>query len=533
MPDAVESENVAGSDRRGPSHQDVDIFVTASEAYPAFERAVLGAREEIVAGFRIFDFATRLRSPEGRAVGRDWFDLLLDALRRGVAIRILLSDFDPVVGTALHGSTWRSMRAAAGLAEMAPEGARLEVVAALHPAGIGMPARLALWPRVRGLVRSRLHVAAERGEAVAVRFLDDHPHLARFAGGTAGRLRPNVLAPPTLWPVTHHQKVCAIDGRVAYVGGLDLNDRRWDTPAHDRPAEETWYDVQLLIRDVGTAEALRTHLGEFVAVTEGEQAPTPLGGRILRTLSARVRGRPTLLAPDPVLTEIEGALLDAIASARRTIYLETQFLRDRRIARALAAAGRQNPDLRLMVVLPAAPEDVAFEGTTRADARFGEYLQASCLRKLRRAYRSRLLVASPVQPRAAMAGARDRAVLFGAPIVYVHAKVSVIDERLAIVGSANLNGRSLRWDTEVAVPLLDPVAVARLRRRLLAHWLGQDAGARPELLEGPDVLARWKRLVSENAHLAPEARTGFLVPHSSRASRLFGKSLPAVPEEMV
>ena len=45
---------------------DFDVMITADEAWPAFERAVLSARSHVVAGFRIFDLSTRLRSTEAR-----------------------------------------------------------------------------------------------------------------------------------------------------------------------------------------------------------------------------------------------------------------------------------------------------------------------------------------------------------------------------------------------------------------------------------------------------------------------------------
>ena len=32
---------------------------------------------------------------------------------------------------------------------------------------------------------------------------------------------------------SHHEKVVVIDGRLAFVGGLDLTDGRWDTSDHD------------------------------------------------------------------------------------------------------------------------------------------------------------------------------------------------------------------------------------------------------------------------------------------------------------
>lgn len=65
----------------------VEILVTAAEAYPALERAFLSARREIVAGFRVFDLKTRLRSAEARAIGPTWFELIIHTLRRGVQVR--------------------------------------------------------------------------------------------------------------------------------------------------------------------------------------------------------------------------------------------------------------------------------------------------------------------------------------------------------------------------------------------------------------------------------------------------------------
>jgi hypothetical protein len=84
----------------------VEILVTAAEAYPTLERAFLAADHEIVAGFRVFDLKTRLRSAEALAVGATWFDLMIHTLRRGVSVRIVLSDFDPVARPRLHRATW-------------------------------------------------------------------------------------------------------------------------------------------------------------------------------------------------------------------------------------------------------------------------------------------------------------------------------------------------------------------------------------------------------------------------------------------
>ncbi|WGH77710.1 phospholipase D family protein [Jannaschia ovalis] len=517
--------------RDGPADADIDLFITAAEAYPAFERVVLGATREIVAGFRIFDFSTRLRSEQARSLGEDWFDLILHKLREGVSFRLVLSDFDPIVATELHGLTWRSMRMAAALAELAGPDARIEVTASLHPAAVGVVAKLALWPRVHGLMDGRLREVQRKGDRSLSRFLARHPHFASLLARTGGRLRPRVWPLPSLWPVTHHQKTAVIDGEWLYIGGLDLNERRWDTPDHVERSEETWHDIQILVRDADRAAAVATHLGELGDVIGGDREASDLDGRVLRTLSAKPKGRPSILAPNPVRREIEAVLLAEIAQAERLIYIETQYLRDRRIARALAARAAAAPGLELMLILPAAPEDVAFQGTTRSDARFGEFLQASCIRKLRRAFRGRLFVGAPVQPEVAQGGGRS--VLHGAPMIYVHAKVCVIDARVAIVGSANLNGRSLRWDTELAIPLRDPATVRRLRDRCLRNWLGTDLTEDGALIDPDRTVRAWQRQALVNARAHPDERVGFLVPYLTAPAKRFGRDLPAVPDEMV
>ena len=509
----------------------LDIHVTAAEAYPAFERLCLSAREEIVAGFRIFDLSTRLRSEEGRAVGVDWFDLLLHVARRGVRLRLLLSDFDAVVGTELHGSTWRSVRQGAALAELAGPGADVRVQTSLHPAQVGALARVALWPRVDRMLRDRARRLLRLDRPRRRRFMSHHPHLSRLMMMGDDRVAPRRWPLPPLAPVTHHQKTAAIDGAVLYVGGLDLNERRWDTPAHDRPGPETWHDVQLTLRDPAAARAVRAHLAELEDVIHLRADPADLGDRVLRTVSTKRRRGPLALSPNEKVHTIADVLLDAIGRAERLIYLETQFLRDRRVSKALARRAREVPGLELVVVLPARPEDVAFEASRRVDARYGEFLQYLAIRRVRRAFRGRVFVGSPARPVTEQRAARW--VVHGAPLIYVHSKVSTFDDALAVVGSANLNGRSLRWDTEVAVALRDPAQVARVRAACMGGILGPGVDPAPFARLDGGAVREWQRLALGNARARPEARRGFVLPHLATPARRFGRSIPAVPEEMV
>lgn len=517
-----------------PDDDAPQVFITASEAYPALERAFLEARSEIVAGFRVFDLKTRLRSPEGLAIGKTWFDLVIHTLKRGVAIRIVISDFDPVARPRLHRATWRSMRMFCAAAELAGPGARLTVTPSMHAAVVGTGPRLILWPlaqsrllRISGWLRRM--IGAPRSAA-----LRDMPGIRHLLIAKDAFPRPRFLTLPPLYPATHHQKLAVFDGHRLYIGGLDLDERFYDTPEHRQPAHETWHDVQLMVTGAVAADA-RAHLCSFLDVVANEappseQSPSRTGLRFVRTLSRqRRRGGWRFLSPEPLVSEIEAAHHDAIPQAQRLIYVETQYFRDRRLARRLAKAARANPTLAMILILPAAPDDVAFEGATGIDARLGEFLQAKCLRILRRGFGRRLFVGGAAQPRRTKARGRDQ--LKGAPLVYIHAKVSIFDDLRAIVSSANLNGRSLRWDTEAGLVLTAPPHVAQLRQRLMAHWLPPDAGK--DYFDPDRALHAWAALAARNAKLPPERRRGFLLPYDLRTAENFGRAAPLLPDELV
>jgi phosphatidylserine/phosphatidylglycerophosphate/cardiolipin synthase-like enzyme len=66
--------------------------------------------------------------------------------------------------------------------------------------------------------------------------------------------------------------------------------------------------------------------------------------------------------------------------------------------------------------------------------------------------------------------------------IIVHAKLTIIDDVLLRIGSANINNRSMGFDTECDLSLEgggepgvgNRAAIAALRTQLLAHWLGCD-----------------------------------------------------------
>ena len=509
------------------------VMLTAAEAFPALEHEFMSAKREIWASFRIFDLTTRLRSPEALRLGDTWFDLVIDVLRRGVAIRVIISDFDPIVRPNLHRDTWSSVRMFHAAADLAGPTTDLKVVPSSHPARTGFVPRIAVWPAARwrlSQTASELNALPKYQRDVNLR---DMPGLARYLRIDRKEcVRPRALAFPDLIPATHHQKLSVFDRSRLVIGGLDLDERRFDDPDHERPSDETWADVQILTEQKQAVMEAQHHLENFRSIVSGLRAPQTTGV-LLRTLSRKRSGTSWYFGPKPIISEIATMHRSLAKRTRRLIYLETQFFRDRGLARSLAEAARRNAELSLILMLPAAPEDIAFNEKPALDVRMGEFLQSRCLRLLRRAFRERMFVGTGAQPRSAdgegYASGRDR--LYGARIVYIHSKVSIFDSAAAIVSSANLNARSLRWDTEAGILLETPETVRSLRERIFDHWLPKDAG--PEFYDDATAVAAWHDLARANREGSPEERAGLILPYDMKAGAADGLPMPIIPDEMV
>ena len=501
------------------------VLLTAQNAFPELERQFLQAQTEIIAGFRIFDPWTKLHTAEAKAFGDTWFDLIVATLNRDVKVTFILCDFDPVLGAELHMQTWDSIRAMAAAAEVSRNPHLLSARASLHPARVGWLPRLLLWPRVRKEVASNLSGLNNLPRDQIEHRLRSAPHFRDLVKWKGESVVPR-LRPPPLVPVTHHQKLAVFDDETLYVGGLDLNDRRYDTPQHRRDADETWHDTQVLVTGPVAQEAAQ-HLRNFEAVTYGKPAlPTR---HLLRTISAKRRIALPFLSPKPVINELAQMHHAQIDQSERLIYLESQFFRDRTLAKHLAKRARANADLTLILILPAAPEEAAFYDKTGSDVAYGEYLQTKSIEIVEDAFGDRLFVGSPAQPRDTDRTGRDAH--YNAPIIYLHAKVSIFDDRLGLVSSANLNGRSMAWDTEIGVATQSADEVQSLKNQSFDHWLGPDAG--PEFYDVKTACAVWAAQARRNTALTPKERSGFILPYAKEPAAELGYDLPGVPEEIV
>ena len=289
---------------------------------------------------------------------------------------------------------------------------------------------------------------------------------------------------------SHHQKVVVVDDAVAFAGGIDLTKCRWDTPEHRAvdprrvdPGGKPYgpiHDVQMVVD--GEAAAA---LGELVRWRWNQATGQPLAVPARRSKRAFADARdddgwPPGLRPDvqdvpiaiartlpayedrPAASEVHQLVLDAIAAARRFLYVENQYLTSASVGEALAGRLRDEQGPEVVLVLP------RFECGWLEQSSMG-VLRARMLAHLRNADRHcRLHVYYPTVPGLPSDGC-----------VNVHAKILVVDDRLLRIGSSNLSNRSMGFDTECDLAIEAQTeggetarAIAGLRNRLLGEHLG-------------------------------------------------------------
>ncbi|HEX4728620.1 MAG TPA: phospholipase D family protein [Jatrophihabitans sp.] len=277
---------------------------------------------------------------------------------------------------------------------------------------------------------------------------------------------------------SHHQKFVVLrhPGRpeldIAFVGGIDLCHSRHDGPEHLGDAQRQpmakvygsrppWHDIQLAVRGpaVGDAETVfRERWEDPAPLTRNPidrlselihhdsrrpgslppQLPDPAaaGGKnvqFLRTYPKRRHGYP--FAPDGERS-VAHAYTKVIARAHSLIYLEDQYLWSTGIVACFAKALRADENLHLVAVIPHYPDQ---------DGRLSEppnlVGRQQALNELTAAGGDRV----------AVYGIENHA---GTP-VYVHAKVCIVDDVWASVGSDNVNRRSWTHDSELSCAVID------------------------------------------------------------------------------
>jgi cardiolipin synthase len=315
-------------------------------------------------------------------------------------------------------------------------------------------------------------LAATAARGVAVHLVVDGfgsnrrvPALRQWLAGSAVRLE--VFRPLDRWWAwlqpgqlrRLHQKLCVVDGRIAFVGGINVIDDRFDI--HHGWSEAPRLDFAVRIEGPVAADAQqvaqalwqRAHLGrgwrgEVARLAHAAQ-PVRRTLQLLRRLRTRGTGR-------------EGRGGHAVPEGppvHAALVVRDNFTQRRAIERAyVEAIGRatERIDIACSYFYP------------------GRAFRRALRKAARRGVRIRLLMQGKVDYRLAGLAARvmyDEMLTRGMRVfeytpAFLHAKVAVVDGRWATVGSSNIDPLSLLLNLEANIVVLDEAFVAQLSARL-------------------------------------------------------------------
>ena len=306
-------------------------------------------------------------------------------------------------------------------------------------------------------VADALCAAAARG--VQVRLLVDGfgsvsrlPALRRWFAGTGVQLE--VFRPLDRWWAwlqpgqlrRMHQKLLAVDGEVAFVGGINVIDDRYDI--HHGWSERARLDfavelqggvavdVQRLAQGLWTRASLARGWREEVSLLARSAEPVARTLQLLRELRTGLReGR-------------SGPAPEALPPVRAALVVRDNFRQRRAIERSYVEAIRR-ARARIDIACPYFYPGRAFRRALRRAAARGVHV--------------RLLMQGKIDYRIAALAARvlyDEMLAHGIQVyeytpAFLHAKVALVDNQWATVGSSNIDPMSLLLNLEANVVLHD------------------------------------------------------------------------------
>jgi len=321
---------------------------------------------------------------------------------------------------------------------------------------LGRRAAAALCRRAREGIEVRVIVdgVGSRGNRRLLREL-------RAAGGMGARFLPVRLFGHATPNLRNHRKIVICDGRVAFFGGLNVGVEYLGRRRANRGRE--WYDLHARIEGPAVWDLQEVFLEDWDFATgsspEDAESYFPVPQIAGDSPAQMIAG-----GPDLEVNPIRQAFLAAFTRARRTIRVFTPYLvPDLGLRDALATAARTGVEVEVITQWP--PADHAIVHLC------GEYFMDELLR----------------------AGVR----ILGYPPGMMHAKAVVVDGEWAMLGTANLDNRSLHLNFEQMAVLDGPAEVEAIDlafRTVREH-------CRPYTLEGLAARSAARRIASNASRL--------------------------------
>lgn len=307
----------------------------------------------------------------------------------------------------------------------------------------------------------------------------------------------------------HHQKSWVIDagepGEAAFVGGINLDQGSIVAPGHPiGPHPLSVHDLYVEVRGPAATDAAHNFVQRWNEASERAAADGvwpdpgradalpfpralaaaagPVAVQIVRTVRGGRYRDPTPppgAAPFPIADGEKSVLeqyVAAIDAAARTIYIENQFIISPQVLERLDAALRRGVEVVFLLPSVPMPEMVAARSEPK---------HAAFFRQLGDLGRHRNFTLAGLAARRGPGQYDD---------VYVHAKVMLVDDAWATIGSANVATRSFHGDTELNASFWDAGTVRALRVELLREHLALDTTG----LDDREALARYRAVAGKN-----------------------------------
>ena len=314
-------------------------------------------------------------------------------------------------------------------------------------------------------------------------------------------------------PFCQHQKCWVIDaGRAsetAFVGGINLNPRAMVSPGHAGGGgiHDAYVEISgPSATDVHHNFVQRWNEASERAATDGvwghtgnddlafpDRLSDAKGTAVVQIQRNVHAGRYRNSRPSPgaepfEIAEGEATIREqyfaAIKAARHSIYIENQALSVGAIVDGLENALQRG--VQVAVLLPAEPESWVTAARRRPENK--EFFDK--------------LAALGQHENFCLAGIAGNDAEGLRKSIYVHAKLMLVDDAWATIGSCNLHRNSLFGHTELNASIWSSEHVRSLRRSLLAEHLGHDTGH----MDDREALILYRRVALENAEKRASGR---------------------------
>ncbi len=221
----------------------------------------------------------------------------------------------------------------------------------------------------------------------------------------------------------NHRKILVVDGRIGFVGGLNIADKY----IHGLPGLGTWVDTHLRLEGEAVAALDRVFISDWDFVSGEELQPESSLEHVVCT-GNRCLVQVASSGPDTDWATIMQVYFSAIATAKSSIYLTSPYFSpDESLLIALKTAALSGVDVRM--IFPKNSDSIISNWNTRS-------------------YIAELLEA----------GVR----IFLYENGFIHSKYLLVDSVFSSVGSPNVDVRSFDLDFEVTALIYDDEFAGRL-----------------------------------------------------------------------